>query len=156
MLQEVESNENILNKYIWEKVENDCKLNLYDIFKIGEFKFYVSNLSMDSLQINNLMYKNYSNFSRLKINHKLINEENVIDSCQEENSCRICFNSYSTSENFLIAICKCIGSVKYSHLECLQTWIYSRLDFEEFENAIIIKAQMFCEICKSPFPSKNY
>lgn len=37
--------------------------------------------------------------------------------------CRICFAENNTSENPLISVCKCAGSLKYIHLECLRTWL---------------------------------
>ena len=45
----------------------------------------------------------------------------------EEKCCKICFESNSSElTGKLIAPCKCSGSVKYIHEECLKTWLVSQ------------------------------
>ena len=44
----------------------------------------------------------------------------------EEKPCRICLISFSTEKNNLVRPCKCSGSIKYIHEECLKTWIVSQ------------------------------
>lgn len=59
----------------------------------------------------------------------------------EESTCRICMEPNS-SDNPLITPCKCSGSVKYIHEECLKTWLVS-------QDIDIDKGQ--CELCKTSF-----
>ncbi|CAG9332065.1 unnamed protein product [Blepharisma stoltei] len=59
----------------------------------------------------------------------------------EERTCRICLEP-EAPENKLISPCKCAGSVKYVHEECLKTWLAS-LD-EDIENGK-------CELCSTKF-----
>ena len=52
----------------------------------------------------------------LKINDKkVINKKN-------NSSCRICFCKDNLSINPLITPCKCSGSMKYIHVNCLKNW----------------------------------
>jgi hypothetical protein len=62
----------------------------------------------------------------------------------EEPICRICFDS-ETDKNPMINPCKCSGSMKYVHEECLKLWILS--SNQE------IKA-VSCDICKHLFDMK--
>ena len=59
----------------------------------------------------------------------------------EEFQCRICFETLSIPKD-LINPCKCTGSMRYVHEECLKLWILSsRQDIKEAT----------CDICKHPF-----
>jgi len=55
---------------------------------------------------------------------------------EEVLACRICFEP-ETPENQLISPCRCTGSMRWIHEECLKTWLLS-LD-EDLD-------QGFCEI----------
>ena len=59
----------------------------------------------------------------------------------EDNICRICMEADS-KDLPLIAPCKCSGTVKFIHEECLKTWIIS-------QEGDIDEAQ--CELCKTNF-----
>ncbi len=37
--------------------------------------------------------------------------------------CRVCFRQNSSVRDPLINLCKCSGTVKYIHYNCLKTWI---------------------------------
>ena len=40
-----------------------------------------------------------------------------------EKICRICFEGSNDMINPLVSLCKCMGTVKYIHFECLKDWI---------------------------------
>ncbi|OMJ74899.1 hypothetical protein SteCoe_26070 [Stentor coeruleus] len=64
-------------------------------------------------------------------------KNDMLDDC----TCRICMEPESKG-NILIAPCKCSGTVKYIHEECLKTWIISQEgDIDEGQ----------CELCKTQF-----
>lgn len=44
-----------------------------------------------------------------------------------ENACRICMYTSSTMKDPLIAPCKCSGTMRFIHLECLREWLRSKL-----------------------------
>ena len=59
----------------------------------------------------------------------------------EQNFCRICMDTNSPT-NRLISPCRCRGSLRYIHEECLKTWLSTR------EGEI---TEMKCELCNSDF-----
>jgi len=69
--------------------------------------------------------------------------------------CKICLSEENTEENPLINPCKCIGSVGLTHLECLRTWLHSKLTKRTagFLTLIAFK-RLACEICKGKIPEK--
>lgn len=77
--------------------------------------------------------------------------------------CRICQSDENTKENPLISPCKCTGSIKYIHINCIQEWYKNKMIVKSHLNATsyIIK-NLECELCKQPFSTtfkydtKNY
>jgi hypothetical protein len=61
---------------------------------------------------------------------------------QEDNICKICFEQGSRS-NKLITPCRCDGSVRYVHEECLKLWLLASKDQEI--------SQASCELCTTPY-----
>jgi hypothetical protein len=48
----------------------------------------------------------------------------VVDpSSSDDIQCKICWDNTSTTENPLLNSCKCSGSVRYIHYECLKYWL---------------------------------
>ena len=58
-----------------------------------------------------------------------------------ERSCRICFDTESSSHH-LISPCRCSGSMKFVHEDCLKIWLLSQE--KDLSDSI-------CDICKSGF-----
>lgn len=50
------------------------------------------------------------------------NEQSVNEQSQDENVCRICRGPAET-DNPLFHPCKCSGSIRYVHDQCLSKWI---------------------------------
>ena len=72
---------------------------------------------------------------------------------RENGVCRICLYDDSDSLNPLISPCKCAGSMRYIHLNCLQQWLTSRMVSRNTENCVTYSWKSIdCEICKSSFP----
>lgn len=76
----------------------------------------------------------------------------------EEKQCKVCFcgNSNLNSEDELISVCKCKGSLKYIHISCLEKWIAnkSKVEYKYLNQGVfkIILENFHCEICKVNFP----
>jgi hypothetical protein len=141
---------------IWTKIfpGSMVTVNLYDTFIIGNLYFYVSGIKYANPN-HNSKYSEFLGSSRNKLNHKYLYDHDLIYENYYDYQCRICLNSNSSQENFLLTLCKCTGSVKYTHYDCLLAWVFSRSDFIEKDNSFIIKTKFLCEICKTPLPS-NY
>lgn len=72
---------------------------------------------------------------------------------RESAVCKICLTSDVEEGNPLISPCKCAGSMKFIHLQCLRHWIDSRMLSRCTENCITHSWKSIdCEICKSLFP----
>ena len=70
--------------------------------------------------------------------------------------CRICYmEEVSDSKNPLVQPCKCSGSMKYIHLNCLKQWLFTksctRLEKKQNFSMFIIKP-VECELCKTRLP----
>lgn len=68
-------------------------------------------------------------------------------------SCRICLGEEDDEGNKLISPCKCAGTTKYIHKECLQEWLNSKRVTRELKYSIIYVFKVSqCELCKNNFP----
>eukprot|EP00826_Nyctotherus_ovalis_P062347 TRINITY_DN9002_c0_g2_i3.p1 TRINITY_DN9002_c0_g2~~TRINITY_DN9002_c0_g2_i3.p1 ORF type:complete len:239 (-),score=31.04 TRINITY_DN9002_c0_g2_i3:288-1004(-) len=71
-----------------------------------------------------------------------------------EIKCRICLGDDSTKENPMISSpCKCLGSIKYIHANCLQHWLKSKVS--EHKNSFCYSycwKEFECDVCKTKYP----
>ncbi len=71
----------------------------------------------------------------------------------ENDTCRICFSATSTDKNPLLSVCKCMGTMKFIHFECLKSWLNLKLAFKQSPQVNSYYWKTFeCEICKSVYP----
>ena len=57
----------------------------------------------------------------------------------------------------MICACKCTGSVKYIHLNCLRTWLGKQLKLTHNKFCITIKwTPLACEMCKTHYKYRIY
>ena len=85
--------------------------------------------------------------------HKSINKLNIN---KLEKICRICYTEEdSDPKNPLVQPCKCSGSMKYIHLNCLKQWLFAksckRLEKKNNFSTFIVKP-VECELCKTKLP----
>lgn len=68
-------------------------------------------------------------------------------------ACRICLTDTYTKVNPLMTPCKCAGTMRYIHLECLQQWLGSKMTMRQSGSALSYSwKNLECELCKEPFP----
>ena len=71
-----------------------------------------------------------------------------------EIKCRICLGEDSTKENPIISSpCKCSGSIKFIHADCLKHWLKSKVT--EFKNNLYLSyswKEFECDVCKTKYP----
>ncbi|KAF1985494.1 hypothetical protein K402DRAFT_379331 [Aulographum hederae CBS 113979] len=65
------------------------------------------------------------------------NTRHASKAAEEPDTCRIC-RSEGTKEEALFYPCKCSGSIKFVHQECLMEWLQH-------------SQKKYCELCKTPF-----
>ena len=63
--------------------------------------------------------------------------------------CRICLGEENEDENPLITICKCSGSMKYIHTECLRDWVMTKRTVRTMSYSVIVIYKVTkCELCQ--------
>jgi len=145
--QSIKSSNNIPEK----KSKHTFILKIGSIIRLGRVKYKIQDIHIANQELEN------------KIEREAISEEEPIDfknceigSDKSTDSCRVCLSESSLKENPLISLCKCNGSLKYIHLECLREWI-SQKQFNRDLNYIgyYVWRNLKCEICKEIYPC-NY
>ena len=73
-----------------------------------------------------------------------------------EKICRICYGEEDDpKENPIVQPCRCSGSCKYIHLQCLKHWIMTKscvkIDDSEY-CCVFIFSETECELCKAKLP----
>lgn len=125
---------------------NSIYLNKTSIFHKSNSMNNIDNINNKSNKKSKSFHENHNNPNDHKINKSISFLSNRKDmssisnskQTKEESQCRICYDS-STDNNRLIQACKCEGSIKHVHEDCLKKWID--------EN----KKNLTCELCSSPF-----
>lgn len=133
-----------------------------DVLKMGRLKFRVREIKnsdglkpIDKVNLSDLLLGNSTNHSEESSDEDEPEEETThYTGSNLTQSCRICLSDKHASENPLISPCKCDGTMKYIHLNCLQHWMRSRLTTKSTENAVSFTWNTLnCELCKRPFPN---
>ena len=93
----------------------------------------------------------------LNIKKKIFNESKLINNNliikKKKYPCRICYSEEDLNENPLISPCKCSGSMKYIHYNCLKNWLKSKIEFDNTDLIITYSINKIqCELCKETFP----
>ena len=103
-------------------------------------------------KINNV---NISNKVNIKLKILYVKLKNINKS-QKKYRCRICFcEGNFEGNNPLISPCKCSGSIKYIHLNCLRKWLTSKITTKNSSNNEIycyVFKSLKCELCQSIIP----
>ncbi|CAD8093378.1 unnamed protein product [Paramecium sonneborni] len=124
-------------------------------FRIREIKCSVdnSNLNKGNTEPELQKYVSEKCLNTMNINTQ---EEDDKRSQSDEPCCRICYNDSQTNkDNPLIDCCKCQGSVKYIHIQCLQTWLANKLSPKTTKFSVSFQWRQFdCEVCKAIIPSR--
>ena len=126
-------------------------MNEGDMLRLGRIKFRVQKICLnhtqdiDMSQIPGFLFKEGGVESL---------DQGKEDSPPESSSCRICLFDTNSAENPLISPCKCAGTMKYIHLECLRHWLKNRVSIKETpQSAYYYWKVLDCELCKQVLPS---
>jgi hypothetical protein len=90
-----------------------------------------------------------------KFNKEALKRKMSVGSSQGGSVCRICLGDENTDPNPLITPCRCAGTMKFIHIECLREWLNSKRSFKE---NLAVKTYCWkaleCELCKLKFPDR--
>ena len=87
-------------------------------------------------------------------NATIVCGNNILDPTHPSNISHL--QSHDEENNNLITPCKCMGSTKFIHIDCLKTWINSKASKmrEEGIGKVYYTDKIKCEICNSILPKK--
>lgn len=67
--------------------------------------------------------------------------------------CRICLTEEEEKENPLLAPCKCAGSMRFIHHQCLKQWFHQRRVMKQTQTvSTYFWKNLECELCKQAYP----
>jgi len=159
---------------------NKCSLHEKDIIKLGNFHCFVkkiqiieSNLDKSaSVSSQDVIYRsdvdddidhmkeigqNMKNYTSNQPHFIQMKQSPTLSSDDKNRICRICLSDENTAADPLINPCKCSGSMKWIHLECLRKWLTNKIEIVEDE-VIRIYAwkDLNCELCKGHLKSNKF
>ncbi|CAD8059679.1 unnamed protein product [Paramecium sonneborni] len=110
------------------------KLKQGDVIKFGRVKFKIREIQLNKKK-------------------QLCDLESARSSQSDGISCRICCSGQDNESNPLINPCKCTGSIKYIHLNCLKKWLKLKFQTKHSNHCMIYMwKNLECEICKFNYP----
>ena len=69
--------------------------------------------------------------------------------------CRICLSDDTCKENPLISPCKCAGTMKMIHIDCLKEWLNSKCSIKTSESVkTYCWKALECELCRFRLPDR--
>ena len=128
------------------------KLKERDLIKIGRVKLRVQRICMQPSRSNASILPE---FFKGKQDVNVLGKEKSVDGSetQEKSACRICLSEGESTEDPLISPCKCAGTMKFIHLNCLKEWLRSKVSSNITEKGMSFHIKdLTCELCKSDFP----
>ena len=172
-MEQNEQNITELNNKIFYVIHNRNKKMFLlndDVFKLGRIKYVISEVSIYSgdtkydLTIPNLPMVSNINKQNSKIRNpfnlvRVVKSLSDIGNISEEKIlCKICYMEETDPENNpMVHLCKCKGSLNYTHFYCIKYWMKTKLQIKENEKKTVKNyfiSKFNCEICKTPFPFK--
>ncbi len=138
------------------------KLKVGDILKLGKMNAVVKELNIiTNDQINQSKAKEKTVCENLE-DHLYSQEENLnlilrqnLSKKKKNHICRFCLCEDNENSNPLITPCKCSGTMKYIHIDCLKNWLKSKITIKNIPHMISYSfKQLHCELCLSPVPIK--
>ena len=116
--------------------------------KIGRVKLKVREYRTDTESFNIETDGEFEEFKETRV---------ITDTPDESDDilCKYCYTSESIVENPLVEMCKCAGSIKYVHYNCLKMWLKSQKQEKSEGSTHSIHWKRFeCEMCKTAYPCK--
>lgn len=129
------------------KDKEGYRLKRGDIMKLGRMR-----IKLKDYQIDNAL--NDEDKISKEVAEGSVEVKTFNDIPKDENDvCRICFSPSNDDANPLISACKCTGTMKFIHYQCLKAWLNLKLVIKEAPSICSYFWKSFeCEICKSSYP----
>ena len=106
-----------------------------DVIKMGRVTIKVRELVLNQSEV-----KNQDRFVILDREERQL-EDNEREGEEYTRACRVCFIEDDDENDPLISPCKCTGSVRYIHYDCLKKWLNSKIVSKHttFSHSFILK-----------------
>lgn len=137
------------------RTEPGCRLEKDDVFKLGNCKFLVKELVVDEITPDRKKDSGSLVLSeRCPTRSSIDNMERDSFSSSGNSMCRICLSNDSTDDNPLMeSPCKCIGSIRLLHKNCLTNWLRSKMKTRITSLAYTCYwRRPKCDVCKEYYP----
>lgn len=167
----VNNKENLSRTWIISQKGVEAEVKVGDIIKLGRVRLKFDKIFLKNTNrvntTNVLLYPSQTNIANEPQNgsflpgntvtniNNSINEsvEMSLNNNTEGQNCRICYRGENSVSNPLVSPCKCVGSMKYIHYNCLKKCIEVKLQRKTDENYLFLSWKNFeCEICKEEYP----
>lgn len=116
-------NDNQPNDRLWlviRSLKDGYKIKRHDILKLGRMKFKVKEFRTE--------FEFFEGEHKEKSPHQGFEEIHEVQEADSEDiMCRFCWVGEQTEDNPIIGSCKCAGSIKYIHFNCLKLWLESKV-----------------------------
>ena len=104
---------------------------------------------------NNSAFSNSTAYFKNDFKERIRTIDSITTKKKSKKCCKICLCEENDDENPLINPCNCTGSVGLTHLECLRTWLQSKIKVKpNGVLSILTFKKLECEICKGVIPQK--
>lgn len=127
--------------------ENESfELKLNDVIKLGRVKYVITEVKINGV------HKSIEDVGSKPV-FDLIHHYNP-KNIEPDVLCKICLMCQSDSQDPMINLCKCSGSMS-SHYQCLKMWMFHKLSVKSNDKETVNSYNMKsfnCEICKTPYP----
>lgn len=123
---------------------NKYNLQENDVLKLGRFK----------MKVRQLVQSDADSSQEIKLDD--LDARYTVANPDDEHTaqCRICLLEGNETNDPLVCLCQCKGSIKYIHVSCIRVWIRARLNLPEGEySSPFFLRPINCELCKTPFPA---
>lgn len=142
-------NMNAPNDRLWvviRSLKEGYVIKKHDIIKLGRMKFRVKEFRTEK--------EYFEDHDNQQSPHPGFEEDyEVVRAKDSESNCRFCWTSDQDPENPLFACCKCDGSVKWIHYQCVKMWVQTKVNEKKGPSHSTLNWKNFeCELCKTPYP----
>lgn len=149
----------VISRYVFES-EGGYVLREGDLLKLGKFILKIRQIRLKSEQKTMVVEKGTKEEDSRNIlrtesmkREVLLLSKGTGEKGMDRPTCRICLGDEHDDANPLINPCKCAGTMKYIHLECLRQLIESKIQRTKGEPVTVINFKTLeCDICKSLIP----
>lgn len=145
----IPQNNNQHNDRLWmviRSMKEGYVIKKFDIIKLGRMKFRVKEFRTET--------DYFEDLDNDKTPHPGFDEfYEVAQADEPEATCRFCWTGDQTEENPLICACKCSGSIRFIHFQCVKMWLQTKVTKKEGPGHCTLNWKNFeCELCKKAYP----